>query len=319
MIRTREAAGKLGKERRLFLVLQNVSDQSVRYCDSEIHETKAPAADIEGRTLYLRDRGDIMFGLQHALSSQTDIVLQPRQVHLIDMFDNAPEKAQGRQMGDVMAEGILKMPTQELFAVLKIVHAPAGAWTGKLTTPNTRGAFAAEGPMPSSQPGQALFRYAIDHARLGGDIPGGIVSRLHDLVQEFIRNNTGDASGDSYAKKMQPLLTRFEKKGDWKQADMVALLDDIAAVTTIPLERTLEAIRENSLQRGRVLPTSLKNANWGEALPGGLQLAWVLEPREQSYPSWFIAQVACRALQFRQTNPSSLSRGVFSSLSTLRH
>ncbi len=95
MIRTREAAGKLGKERRLFLVLQNVSDQSVRYCDSEIHETKAPAADIEGRTLYLRDRGDIMFGLQHALSSQTDIVLQPRQVHLIDMFDNRLRRHKG--------------------------------------------------------------------------------------------------------------------------------------------------------------------------------------------------------------------------------
>ncbi len=202
-------------------------------------------------------------------------------------------------MGDVMAEGILKMPTQELFAVLKIVHAPAGAWTGKLTTPNTRGAFAAEGPMPSSQPGQALFRYAIDHARLGGDIPGGIVSRLHDLVQEFIRNNTGDASGDSYAKKMQPLLTRFEKKGDWKQADMVALLDDIAAVTTIPLERTLEAIRENSLQRGRVLPASLKNANWGEALPEACNWRGCSN-RASILSVAIIAEVACRALQFRQ-------------------
>lgn len=284
MIRAGEAQGELGKERKIFLVLQNVSDQSIRYCDSEIHETKVPAADVEGRKLYLRDNGEIMFAIQHALSSQTDIVLQPRQVHSIDMFDSEQEKAQGRKTGDMMAEGIVKDPSQELFAVLKIVHAPAGAWTGKLTAPNTRGAFAAEGSMPSSQPGQALFRYSIDHARLSGEIPGGIISRLRDLVQEFIRLNSGDQSGDPYAKKMQLLLPRFEKKGDWKQAEVVSLFDEIAAVTTIPLQRTLDAIRENSLQRGQALPTSLANANWGEALPGGLRMAWVLEPREKAIP-----------------------------------
>ncbi len=284
MIRAGEAQGNLGKERKILLVLQNVSEKPIRYCDSEIHETKVPASDVEGRTLYLRDNGEIMFGMQHALSSQTDIVLQPRQVHLIDMFDSEQEKSRERKTGDMMAEGIVKDPSQELFAVLKIVHAPAGAWTGKLTAPNTRGAFAAEGGMPSSQPGQALFRYSIDHARLSGDIPGGIISRLHNLVQEFIRLNSGDQSGDSYAKKMQLLLPRFEKKGDWNKPKSSPLFDEIAAVTTIPLQRTLDAIRENSLQRGRVLPTSLKNANWGEALPGGLRLAWVLEPRENSYP-----------------------------------
>ncbi len=284
MIRAGDAEGQLGKERKILLVLQNVSEQPIRYCDSEIHETKVPEADVEGRTLYLRDNGEIMFAIQHALSSQTDIVLQPRQVHLIDMFDSEQERTRERKTGDMMAEGIVKDPGQELFAVLKIVHAPAGAWTGKLTTPNTRGAFAAEGSMPNSQQGQAFFRYAVDHARLSGDIPGGIISRLHELVREFIRLNTGDASGDLYAKKMQLLLPRFEKKGDWKQADVVALLDVIAAVTTIPIERTMDAIRENSLQRGQALPTSLANANWGAALPGGLRLAWVLEPRDKVYP-----------------------------------
>ncbi len=284
MIRAGDAEGQLGKERKIFLVLQNVSDQPIRYCDSEIHETKVPAADVEGRKLYLRRNGEILFALQHALSSKTDIVLQPRQVHLIDLFDSEEEKARERKMGDLMAEGLLKVPAQELSAVLKIAHAPAGAWTGKLTTPNTRGAFAAEGDMPTSKQGQALFRYAIDHARLNGDIPGGIISRLRDLVQEFIRLNNGDTSRDSYAKKMQLLLPRFEKNRDWKQADVVTLFDDVAAVTTIPIERTLDAIRENSLRRGQALPTSLANANWGPALPGGLRMAWVLEPRDKVYP-----------------------------------
>ncbi len=106
MIRAGDAEGQLGKERKIFLVLQNVSDQPIRYCDSEIHETKVPAADVEGRKLYLRRNGEILFALQHALSSKTDIVLQPRQVHLIDLFDSEEEKARERKMGDLMAEGL---------------------------------------------------------------------------------------------------------------------------------------------------------------------------------------------------------------------
>jgi hypothetical protein len=209
--------------------------------------------------------------------------MQPREVLSIDLFDKEKPREQGPKVGDSMSEGIVKDPYQSLFAVLSIVHAPEGAWTGKLKTPTTRGAFTADGKMPKSKEGRELFRYCIDHARLDGDIPGGLINRLHDLVKEFIRNNAGDQAGDPYAKKMQPLLTRFEHKGDWKQSDAVALFDDIAIVTTIPLERTMEIIRENTLQRGQQLATSLKEAHWGEALAGGLRMAWILEPRENKY------------------------------------
>ncbi len=280
-IRRTATDGKYGKERRILLMIQNVSDQPIRFCDTAIQETDTPAADVEGRKLYLQDNGEILSGIQNARSTKTDLVLQPRKMFSIDMLDMGND--QGHNRGDSLAEGIIKDSDRALFAVLNIVHAPAGAWTGKLKTPATRGAFAAQGPMPKSKEGQILFRYCIDHARLNGDIPGGLISRLHDLVKEFIQLNSGDQYGDAYAKKMQPLLTRFEHKGDWKQEDAAKLFDDIAAVTTIPLERTMNAIRENTPQRGLPIPASMNNLNWGETLPGGLRMAWMLEPRAEKY------------------------------------
>ncbi|MBL8814298.1 MAG: DUF1549 domain-containing protein [Planctomycetaceae bacterium] len=280
-IRPTATDGKLGKERRVLLVIQNVSDQPIRFCDTAIQETDTPAANVEGRKLYLQDNGEILFGIQNAKSTKTDLVLQPRQMLSMDILDTGDD--QGHSEGDSLAEGILKDSGQALFAVLNIVHAPEGAWTGKLKAPATRGAYAAIAALPRSKEGQVLFRHCIDHPRLNGDIPGGLISRLHDLVKEFIRLNSGDQYGDAYAKKMQPLVARFEHKGDWKQADVAKLFDDIAAVSTIPLERTMDAIRENTLQRGMPIPASMSNLNWGETLPGGLRMAWMLEPRAEKY------------------------------------
>ncbi len=280
-IRPTAADGKYGKQRRVLLVIQNVSDQPIRFCDNAIQETDTPAADVEGRKLYLQDNGEILFAIQNAKSTKTDRALQPREMLSIDLLDMGNDQAQNR--GDSLAEGILKDSGQALFAVLNIVHAPKGAWTGKLRTPATRGAYAAIAPLPRSKEGQVLFRYCIDHARLNGDIPGGLISRLHDLVKEFIELNSGDQYGDAYAKKMRPLLTRFTHQGDWKQRDVEELFNDIAEVSTIPLERTMNAIRENTFQRGLPIPASMNNLNWGEALPGGLRMAWVLEPRAERY------------------------------------
>ena len=47
--------------------------------------------------------------------------------------------------------------------------------------------------------------------------PGGLVGRLGDKVQEFIRLNTGDASGDPYAKKMAPLVARIDASRDGRR------------------------------------------------------------------------------------------------------
>jgi beta-lactamase regulating signal transducer with metallopeptidase domain len=282
-IRWKTTDGAAGRERRILLVLQNVSDQPIRFCDTAIQETDTPAANVEGRKLYLNKSGEIMFGLQNAKSTKTDLVLQPRQMLSIDMLDNEQGNERIPKTGDLLAEGIVKDSSQALFAVLSIVNAPEGAWTGKLKTPLTRGAYAAQAALPRSKEGQALFRYCIDHARLSGDIPGGLISRLHNLVQEFIQLNSGDQYGDAYARKMERLLEKFDRQGDWKQFDVVVLFNDIAEVSTIPLERTMNAVRENTLQRGLPMPASMNDLNWGESLPGGLRMAWALEPRAEKY------------------------------------
>lgn len=203
---------KYGKERRILLMIQNVSDQPIRFCDTAIQETDTPAGQMsKAASCTCKTTAKSCPGFRMQID-ETDLVLQPRKMFSIDMLDMGND--QGHNRGDSLAEGIIKDSDSALFAVLNIVHLPEGAWTGKLTTPATRGAYAAIAPLPRSKEGQALFRYCIDHARLNGDISGGSISRLNDLVKEFIELNSGDQYGDPYAKKMQPLLTRFDRKGD---------------------------------------------------------------------------------------------------------
>ena len=99
------------------------------------------------------------------------------------------------------------------------------------------------------------------------------------IEDSAIRNNTGDASGDPYAKKMAPLVPRLDPSRDWTPAEVVALMDDIAAVTSIPLETTMEEMMRGTFRTGTPLPSALSNALWGEAQANGLRIAWLLEPR----------------------------------------
>jgi hypothetical protein len=82
---------------------------------------------------------------------------------------------------------------------------------------------------------------------------------------------------------MKLLEPRLTHTGDWKAADVVALLDDIAAAHPIPLDTTLRHLAERTLQPGTPLPPSLENEDWGEPLPSGLRMAHVLEPRANGY------------------------------------
>ncbi|MEP3479263.1 MAG: M56 family metallopeptidase [Fuerstiella sp.] len=283
MIRAVKQKGESKTQGNIFLVIQNVSDQPIRLCDTAIHETKKVAANIEGRSLRLRRDGTTLMGIQRGVSSGTDVVLQANDTHIIDMLDSELLEQQGSNTAALLAAGIVKEPKQTLYAILNIVHAPEGAWTGKLTTPASRAAHSAVGPMPQDAEAQVLFRYCVDHARLSGEIPGGLMTLLHHMVNEFIRLNSGDTYGAPYAKRMQPLLANFQHQGDWKQTDVVAVFDKIAAVTTIPLNRTMRSIREHTLQQGSPLAPSLKNANWSKRLPSGLRMAWILEPQADEY------------------------------------
>lgn len=59
----------------------------------------------------------------------------------------------------------------------------------------------------------------------------------------------------------------------------MTLLDDIAAVTPIPLDTTTDEAAKRTFKTGSPLPSELANSPWGEAQPNGLRTAWLLEPR----------------------------------------
>ena len=278
MIQTSVQKPELTNRPKVFLVLQNVSDKPLRFCDTQMVKNDDVQVREDNRMLYLRDEEGILSGFSSSGGTDTDVRLQPREVVMIDLFYGEKVKENGLPISAAMVETIVYDPSLTYSVTINLVTAPTGAWSGKLTTPPSRGAALANGSLPKNAAAQQLFRYCIDHARLSGDIPGGTMSLLQAKVQYFIEVNTGDQSGDPYAKMMRPIFARLEKSGDWSQADVATLFDGIAAVTTIPLEATLEAIREHTLQRGMPLPSSLQNANWGAALAGGLRMAWTLEP-----------------------------------------
>ncbi len=262
-----------GAEPAIFLAVQNVSAAPVRFADTVAAEGL--------RKLYVSDSQGILFALTSGVPTQTDVTLQPREVAYLRLLE--PVASGQKSVEPTMIEGLRKDSLQTWRAVLDVQQSPDGAWKGRLTTGETRGATAPDGPQPKNAAAQALFKAWQPHARLDGDIPGGLVRLLHEKVQEFIRNNEPDASGGPYAQKMKPLEPRFGPLRDWKPAELVALLDDIAAAHTIPLETTLEHLAQATLQPGQPLPPASAEAAWGQPLPGGLRMAYVLEPQAGAY------------------------------------
>lgn len=265
-----------GAEPGVFLAVQNVSDKPLRFADTIAAEGL--------RKMIVSDTKGILFALTSKEPSQTDVQLKPRAVVYLRLLE--PTASAQKDVEPTMIEGLRKDPLQTWRAVLDIQNAPDGAWKGKLTTGETRGAISLHGPQPKDPKAQALYKLWQNNARLNGDIPGGLVSLLHDKVKEFIRNNEPDASGAPYAAKMKPLEPRFGEVRDWKPADVVALLDDIAAASTIPLETTLEQLSQQTLQPGQPLPPAYEKADWGEPyepLDCGLRAAFLLEPFEGTY------------------------------------
>ncbi|MEI8212696.1 MAG: hypothetical protein WCI02_11150 [Planctomycetota bacterium] len=255
------------------LAIQNVSDHAIRLADS--------GADKNKRTVYLHRSAEILMGLSHARSSSLDVVLQPEEIHLVDFFEGAED---ADRINKDLCEGLFKAPSQSLSIRWNLASVPEGAWEGELKTTVSRGAIGVRTALPSSEEGRHLFDHFVRDTRLDGRIPNGMMQLLGERTEHFIQLNTGDAFGDTVARKMQPLVARFERTVDWEQSDVVSLLDEIATISTIPIDLSLEWIRERSLQRGVPLPERYRDANWGPPLPSGLRMAWMFEPRADAYP-----------------------------------
>ncbi len=198
VIRTPPDRPGAGKEPELYLAAQNVSDAPIRLNDT--------LAEEQPRMLYIKLDGKIQAGLGAKDPRLGDVVLQPQEVTFVRVYPAAANGANGRTIGAIIAEELLKDPHQTMVAEIQIEKAPAAAWTGKLVSGEVTGAAAAGRPQPKDKAAQALFNLWEDSARTNGDIPGGLIGRLEDKVKEFIHNNTGDRSGDPYAKKMEPLV-----------------------------------------------------------------------------------------------------------------
>jgi beta-lactamase regulating signal transducer with metallopeptidase domain/WD40 repeat protein len=138
--------------------------------------------------------------------------------------------------------------------------------------------------IPKDKHAQELFKLWQAAARSDGRIPGGLIAQLRAKVEEFIRLNRDDTFGAPHAKKVEPILPRFHDHHDWLRDLAVTLLDDLASLSTIPIETTLWADAERRIQSGQPLPADLKDAPWGEPTAEGLRAARPLDPRAPSYP-----------------------------------
>lgn len=131
--------------------------------------------------------------------------------------------------------------------------------------------------IPDHKDGKKVFRIWQAMSRTDGKIPGALIGRLGKWVEYFIELNKDEGEGGKLAVQFEKLLPRFDATHDWKLEDAVGLLDDVAAVHSIPLVNAIDAAEERFILTGQPLPAELKNARWGKPAENGLRVAWHLE------------------------------------------
>lgn len=136
---------------------------------------------------------------------------------------------------------------------------------------------ARQAQQPRGKESQALLKVWQRTARANGDIPGGTIARLAEVISTFLKYNPTYAG----APKLAELLKRIDVRRDWKHDEVVALLDEVSAIYAF-LPDWVEGEHRfrlgGSVVAGKPLPESLKSAPWGETSPNGLRAAWLLEP-----------------------------------------
>ena len=158
---------------------------------------------------------------------------------------------------------------------LDIEGAPADVWAGKLATAETHVAFAGRGLLPKDQYARSLLKVWNAAARGDGKVPGALIGLLADSVRTFTKSNPASEA----TPRLLQMLPRFDATRDWSGPEAAALLDELAALKTLPIEMALDHEREQTIRTGAPLPPELAGAPWGKPLPCGLRMAWLLEPR----------------------------------------
>jgi beta-lactamase regulating signal transducer with metallopeptidase domain len=255
-----------GETPELHLAVQNVSKAPLRLCTT--------AEATQQRRLTHKSKGQIQFRIVDDKAAGIDCTLEPREVVYLRLF--APDDTGAARASSEIASGVRRMPQYFLVAEMEISEGPAGAWTGKLSTPDTRAGVGADAP--KNRKAQELFKVWLQHTRVNGKIPGGLIAHVGKRVQEFVKANATDKSGAPYAKRMAPLAPRLDGTRDWQPVEAAALLGEIAAVSDAPLSVALEEIAGGTVNYGLSLPKELENAPWGEPISNGLRTATIIGP-----------------------------------------
>lgn len=265
---TLDEAG-IGKEPEFYLVVQNVSQAPVRL-------TANDAAPNPRRLIVWNDSNPISATADPS-TLPCDWLLQPREVAFLHLYQPSEKMKDGQTISSLEENIIRVYPQYSVTGEMTIEKAPAGAWTGKLATGQTRGS--ADVIPPKHKDAQALYKTWATAARVDGKIPGGVIALLAQSVKTFIKNNpTWETTP-----QLEKMLPRFDASRDWIAQDAVTLLDELAVLQTTPIGMALTYEDERTMRRGTPLPPQLANAPFGEALPNGLRLAWLLEPRAAQY------------------------------------
>ncbi|HWE96523.1 MAG TPA: M56 family metallopeptidase [Tepidisphaeraceae bacterium] len=255
----------MGDAQDFYLVVQNVSQ-------APVHLTANDAAP-NPRSLVTREDGKIMSIITDAKPMPGDWLLAPRQAAFIRLLQPAEKGNDGKTVSALEEESIRTYPQYTLSAEMTIEKAPAGAWTGKLATGESRGSL--DVIQPRNKDARALFKSWNSAARLDGKIPGALIGQLGDSVKTFTKNNPTWQTTPQLLK----MLPRFDASHDWGGQEAAALLDELATLQDTPIAMALDNEKEGVIRTGTPLPPDLANAPWGEAKPNGLRMAWLLEPR----------------------------------------
>jgi beta-lactamase regulating signal transducer with metallopeptidase domain len=255
----------MGDAAEFYLVVQNVSQAAVRLTASDT------APNPRRQTMWDNDRP--LMATLDATPAPGDWLLQPREVAFLRLFQTGEKSNDGRTHSAAVEQAVRVYPQYSVTAEMSIEKAPAGAWTGKLATGHTRCSM--DVIPPKNKYAQSLYKTWTTAARTDGKIPGGVIGQLADSVKTFTKSNPMWETTPQLVK----MLPRFDASRDWNGQDAVALLDELAALQDTPIMMAVDEEGQRTIRTGTPLPKELANAPWGEALPNGLRLAWLLEPR----------------------------------------
>ena len=246
------------------MVIQNVSDVPVRLV------ADATAPNPRQLTLMSRKYGWAQSRTRIEEPSDVDFLLQPGEVAVLDMLPQTGPQG----------SSISRNLDTVFFGDMTIEKAPPGAWTGTLATAEMQAAFAAHGLLPKHKDARALFIIWNQGIRWDRTFPGGLIGLLAESVKTFTDSNPTWKT----TPELLNVVPRLDATRDWEPRDVLALLDEVAAIQASPIQAMLEHEMQTTMQRGKPLPQQLVSAPWGEAHSSGLRVAWLLDPAAKSYP-----------------------------------